>query len=95
MVSLVPLSLGVIYGLGSAIARLSGWRYNMPVDWVGIVYYSTGLMQVCFWAAMFFRDRFIPPGWESGPEVQPIARVAEARAFHGKALRWLALAFSC
>ncbi len=79
MVSLVPLSIGVFYGLGSALARLSGWRYNLPVDWVGILYYSAGLMQACFWVAMFFRDRVIPPGWESGPEVQSVAGMAEAR----------------
>jgi hypothetical protein len=79
LVSLVPLSIGVIYGLGSAMARLSGWRYNLPVDWVGILYYSAGLMQVCFWVAMFFQDRFIPSGWGSGPEVQPRAGLVEAR----------------
>jgi hypothetical protein len=78
LVGLVPLSIGVIYGFGSAMARLSGWRYNLPVDWVGILYYSAGLMQVCFWVAMFFRDRFIPRDWESGPQVQPQAGLAEA-----------------
>ena len=79
LVSLVPLSIGVIYGLGSAMARLSGWRYNLPVDWVGILYYSAGLMQVCFWVAMFFRDRFIPPAGNPDQKCSHIAGLAEAR----------------
>jgi hypothetical protein len=79
LVSLTPLSLGVVYGVGSAMARLSGWRYNLPVDWVGILYYSAGLIQVCFWIAVFFRNRFVPPQWESGSEVQPLAGMVERR----------------
>jgi hypothetical protein len=78
LVSLVPLSMLAVYGLGSAAIRYSGWRYNLPVDWVGILYYGAGLVQVCFLVAMFFKNRFIPRAWESGPEVRSHTGNAEA-----------------
>ena len=60
LVSLVPLFVNVGYTLGNAVLRNSGWRFNLPVDWVGMLYYSIGLVQICFWIGMLLSNRLIP-----------------------------------
>ena len=52
----VPLLLGVGYNLSVSVGRLSGWRFILPVDWITLVFYSIGLMQI------FFIVRFILTG---------------------------------
>lgn len=42
-VSWLPLLFFLVYQAGNAIARTSGWRFSLPVDWVVIVYISIGL----------------------------------------------------
>ncbi len=48
---LVPLFLLVGYNLSLAAARISGWRYNFPADWVVLLYYAMGVGQMFVWAA--------------------------------------------
>ncbi len=43
---LVPIIVGVGYTLSVSIGRLSGWRFIQPADWITLVYYSVGLMQI-------------------------------------------------
>lgn len=47
--ALVPIGLHVLYNLSTAIARVSGWRLALPVDWVLILYYCLGIGQLCLW----------------------------------------------
>jgi len=42
---LVPLAIAMGYSLSNAIARNSGWRYILPADWVGYVYFGIGLVE--------------------------------------------------
>jgi 4-amino-4-deoxy-L-arabinose transferase-like glycosyltransferase len=63
---LFPLFVTVSYSLSNTLGRISGWRYNLPVDWIGLLYYAIGLIQVCYWIATFFADHFIPQAWEMG-----------------------------
>ena len=35
-----------IYSLSSALVRLSGWRFIMPVDWLSMAFFSFGLIDV-------------------------------------------------
>ncbi len=41
----------LVYSLSSALVRLSGWRYIMPVDWLAMAFFAFGLIeclrQVC------------------------------------------------
>lgn len=59
-IGFLPLFVNLSYSLGNAVARNSGWRFNMPVDWVGILYFGIGILQVCFWIATFFTNRIVP-----------------------------------
>lgn len=46
---LVPIGAFVLYNFSTAIARVSGWRLILPVDWVLIFFYCAGVAQVILW----------------------------------------------
>ena len=45
----------------NALVRNSGGRYILPIDWVGIFYYSIGLGQLTLWVVAYFRESELPP----------------------------------
>ncbi len=47
--TLIPIGFHVFYSLSTAIARVSGWRLILPVDWVIILFYCIGLAQMALW----------------------------------------------
>lgn len=40
---LLPLAVLLGFTLNLALARVSGWRYNQPVDWIVLLYWLAGL----------------------------------------------------
>jgi len=38
-----PLLVFVVYQTGNALARTSGWRFALPVDWITLMYYCIAL----------------------------------------------------
>ena len=46
--ALVPLFIGIGYNLSVSVGRLSGWRFIQPADWITLIYYSVGLVQLLF-----------------------------------------------
>ncbi|HSF83614.1 MAG TPA: hypothetical protein VLA49_20445, partial [Anaerolineales bacterium] len=55
------------YLLVLSFFRISGWRFIMPVDWVGYLYFSIGLIQVITWVYNYFMNRQSEePLWEVG-----------------------------
>lgn len=38
-----PLLVFLVYQAGNALARTSGWRFSLPVDWIILVYYCIAL----------------------------------------------------
>ncbi len=49
MIGLTPLVINLAYTLGNGLARNSGGRYNLPVDWVGYFYLVMGIVQLATW----------------------------------------------
>jgi len=45
-----PLLIHFTYSLSVVIARISGWRFVLPVDWILQLYYCIGLIQVAVMA---------------------------------------------
>jgi hypothetical protein len=43
---LVPLGLSLGYALANGIARFSGWRYDLPADWIGYFYFALGVAEI-------------------------------------------------
>jgi hypothetical protein len=48
---LAPLAIFVVYNMSNGLARTSGGRYIVPVDWVIILYYMLGVFYVITWLA--------------------------------------------
>jgi hypothetical protein len=44
--SLLPLVIGIGYIISVSIGRISGWRFIQPCDWIVLIYYSIGLMEL-------------------------------------------------
>ena len=40
------ISLHLVYSLSSAIVRIAGWRFILPVDWIILLFYSLGLAEL-------------------------------------------------
>ena len=42
-IGLFPLTVFFVYSFGNALVRSSGWRFNQPVDWIILLYYSVAI----------------------------------------------------
>jgi hypothetical protein len=54
-VGFVPLLINLGFTVNLALARVSGWRYNLPVDWTVLLYYALGLGQLVVWGLLLLR----------------------------------------
>jgi hypothetical protein len=69
---LAPLLISVAYMLALGLARTSGGRYIVPVDWVTYFYFGLGLVQVGLWAVRLWQPArpqvitMVPPVGEQG-----------------------------
>lgn len=43
---LMPLSFSFGYSLANGVARFSGWRYDLPADWIAYFYLSIGVAEL-------------------------------------------------
>jgi hypothetical protein len=69
---LVPLVFSFGYALATAIGRFSGWRYDLPADWIWYFYFGIGFVEIVRQAALVFgtgNAAAIPPATQSGAEV--------------------------
>ena len=67
LIGLVPLGFSTAYLLVNALVRNSGGRYILPVDWVGILYFTIGLAQLTLWVLKSF-DLELPQFLAGTPE---------------------------
>jgi len=51
---LVPLAFNLGYAAANGIGRFSGWRYDLPADWIAYFYFGVGFAEVLFWLARTF-----------------------------------------
>jgi hypothetical protein len=47
--------VNIAYTLSNSLARNSSGRYNLPVDWVGYLYLTAGLLQIGLWVLQGLR----------------------------------------
>ncbi len=50
----LPLAVFLVYQAANGLARTSGGRYLVPIDWVVVVYYALGLAEAVQMAALLF-----------------------------------------
>jgi 4-amino-4-deoxy-L-arabinose transferase-like glycosyltransferase len=46
ILGLFPLFINLTYNLSTAVARYSGWRYLLPVDWILYFYFAIGIVSI-------------------------------------------------
>jgi len=57
-VGLMPVFINFGFTLNLALARVSGWRYNLPIDWTVLLYYAIGFAQIVLWIFVALRLSF-------------------------------------
>jgi len=70
---LLPLVFSAGYILATSVGRFSGWRYDLPADWVWFFYFGVGAVELFRHAALVFgvdERAAIPP--EARRAVQPL-----------------------
>lgn len=53
-IGLLPLAFSSGYALATAIGRFSGWRYDLPADWVWYFYFGIGFGELLLQTASLF-----------------------------------------
>jgi hypothetical protein len=51
---LLPLAFNLGYAAANGIGRFSGWRYDLPADWIAYFYFGIGFAEMLFWLASVF-----------------------------------------
>ncbi len=51
---LLPLAFNLGYALANGIGRFSGWRYDLPADWIAFFYFGIGFAELLLWLASAF-----------------------------------------
>jgi 4-amino-4-deoxy-L-arabinose transferase-like glycosyltransferase len=78
-IGLLPLAFSAGYALATAIGRFSGWRYDLPADWVWYFYFGIGFAELLFQAALLFGAQEELPRVEQSESV-PFARTQSTLA---------------
>jgi len=66
----MPLLIHFAYSLSVVTARISGWRFIMPVDWVAQMYFAIGLVQLGWMLVAVFWNHQAQEA-EVAPAAQP------------------------
>ena len=53
-IGLLPLAFSTGYALATAVGRFSGWRYDLPADWVWYFYFGIGFAELLLQTALLF-----------------------------------------
>ncbi|MBN2549211.1 MAG: hypothetical protein JXB15_08645 [Anaerolineales bacterium] len=98
-IGLLPLAYNLIYLLFNALFRNSGGRYILPVDWVGILYFSIGLAGATAWALQRLRrgaaQSIAAPLHQAEPALPPAqTRLLRSPLFYLAALSLLLVGLS-
>ena len=84
---LFPALLFVTYALALALARTSGGRYIVPIEWVILVYYAIGLITTINWTLSLFHYSLIPEQASHDTEVKT-NHVVETKKHKRKILQY-------
>jgi Dolichyl-phosphate-mannose-protein mannosyltransferase len=53
-IGLLPLAFSLGYSLANGLGRFSGWRYDLPADWISYFYFGIGVAEIIGAAALIF-----------------------------------------
>ncbi|MFZ5819462.1 MAG: hypothetical protein ACOYYJ_06140 [Chloroflexota bacterium] len=78
---LLPLAFNLGYALANGIGRFSGWRYDLPADWIAYFYFGVGAAEVLVWGSQVFGAPKREQPANPPPAVRPIQFVPYAVCF--------------
>lgn len=92
---LTPLLFSLGYSLANGVGRFSGWRYDLPADWIAYFYFAVGSAQIMATCAVYLgapiERILVPPAPASSSKLPTSAFVLPVVAFALLgALPWLA-----
>jgi hypothetical protein len=75
-VGLLPLAFSAGYALATAVGRFSGWRYDLPGDWVWYFYFGIGFAELLLQSALLFgaKEERLRPERNYAPSAIPSKR---------------------
>jgi hypothetical protein len=85
---LLPLAFNLGYAAANGIGRFSGWRYDLPADWIAYFYFGIGFAEILFWLSCTFGIRILDTDDTEGTNLS-----VDKRKFAGQIIL-LALAFA-
>lgn len=71
----VPLVIGAAYNLSVAVSRRSGWRFIQPADWVTLVFYAIGIVQMILIVSSIVKKSFDEQTERPVEEKQPLVAI--------------------
>jgi hypothetical protein len=71
---LLPLAFNLGYAAANGIGRFSGWRYDLPADWIAYFYFGIGFAEILFWLATVFGLRSLEAEYTDKTDVAGIER---------------------
>ncbi len=78
---LLPLAFNLGYALANGIGRFSGWRYDLPADWIAYFYFGVGAIEALVWGSQAFGAPKREQPANPPPAVRPIHFVPYAVCF--------------
>ncbi len=60
LIGLAPLFMFIAYNASNGLARTSGGRYIVPMDWVAVFYFALGALQIIIWLGILFGRQTTP-----------------------------------
>ena len=91
---LLPLAFNLGYAVANGIGRFSGWRYDLPADWIAYFYFGVGFAEILFWLARALGFQLLKKGKtdetrDEQNSIPQIVKIAAIFAFLGF-LPWIA-----
>ena len=71
---LLPLAFNLGYAAANGIGRFSGWRYDLPADWIAYFYLGIGFAEMLFWLAKVFGAQFLDRDYLDKTDIVRIER---------------------
>ena len=56
---LLPLAFNLGYAAANGVGRFSGWRYDLPADWIAFFYFGIGFAEILLWLGQIFGTKFL------------------------------------
>lgn len=78
---LLPLAFSLGYALANGVGRFSGWRYDLPADWIAYFYFGIGFAEILFRLANIFGIRILDRDFTEHTDALSKARISTINIF--------------